>query len=304
MRKALALMACLMACQVMAADDWETSIKAAQAKAVKDKTDVLIVVGKDTKKLKDLLSEPAFKTPALKSHVLVVASSPEDLASIKTLVGDLSDPSMVVMDSTGRIYGIVDGYFNVNPEQYLQALSTYMAVRDDLLISLAAADRLEGIQKALVLHDAIFSLIKAGLFQNGSYYGYESVIKEIKALDKDNAGKLKSKWDFYDMAFQIRAQMSNGKTDAAIASLDKYIADYKGTDVEDAQACCFIKAQIRYNAQDMDGVKAACKECVAIDATTPQGKAAQELLTKAAAEEEKQRKELPPATESQKVNPK
>jgi hypothetical protein len=290
MRTAFLLAAALLAGQLIAAETpWETNLKAATEKAVAENKDVILLVGSSIQS--DLLKKTLSEGFAPETHILV-HSNGDDVAAISAAIG-ASDPTLVFLDQQGRPYGVVSGYnADAKPSDYQDATNILNAMKAQRDALFAAAEMSEGVKKAAFLHAAMVLMLDVGLFQNGKYYGYDAIIKEIKTLDTENAAQLKSNWAFYDMAFVVQGYLDNVATDprgpaSAIELINKYVEEFKTTDVPMAQKALYGKAAIYHQNNDKDGTIAALIQMRDLDPNSELGKAAAIALAELQKEEPK-----------------
>lgn len=141
-------------------------------------------------------------------------------------------PTILMLDAEGRPFGRT-GYQAGGPAAYVKHLVEMQDVRKARDEALAAADQVEGLEKAKHLGDAISALPEDVLFPS-----YRPIIDEIVALDaKDEAG-LKSKFGGLILKQQLDVKLadvqnllrrSNDEEEilAEFAKLETEFADYQ-----------------------------------------------------------------------------
>ncbi len=186
--------------------NWQTNVETAKQLAASQGKDLLLdFTGSDwchwcIKLTDEVFSQPDFDNEALRSFVLVEIDFPSDRASqsdfIATQNNQLSKqfeiesfPTVVLADSQGRPYAKT-GYRAGGPQPFLAHLAELREKRIKRDEAFARADKLEGVEKAKSLDE--------GLRAVGAEYAltaYSSVVNQIMALDANDEGGLKSRYE-------------------------------------------------------------------------------------------------------------
>ena len=189
----------------VAAGNWMTDYEAAKAKAAAENKDLLMdFTGSDwcgwCIRLKDeVFDREAFSSKVGDDFILVELDFPEDTSKVPAETREQnknlaikysvsSYPTIVLADSKGRPYAQT-GYQPGGPEKYLEHLGFLKKRRDQRDATLAAAAKLEGVEKAKALLNAIGELPDATV---DAFYG--DLVADIKAADPgDESGFLKGR---------------------------------------------------------------------------------------------------------------
>jgi hypothetical protein len=304
MRTALFLTAALLlAGQLYAADvKWETDLKTAIETAAKDKKDVLLIIGgsPNSESLEAILSDTAFTTEGEGLFVFAHVKDATTVAALCKSAGVDQDPTLMLLDSKGRPFGVVPGFIPAKSADYISALKIFVESRQKRDILLAAAEQSEGIKKATLLHAAMIEMINAGLFQNGEYYGYDDVVKQIVTIDADNKGQLKSKWSYYTLVFSVQKKFAAQDIKGIVSDISVYVSDYKETDVAFAQKALFLQATVFNQIGDVTAMIETIKQMKALDPNSELGKAATAALEEYDRQIKQKQEQAQPAPEPQK----
>jgi hypothetical protein len=206
----------------------------------------------------------------------------------------------MLLDSKGRPFGVVPGFIPAKSADYISALKIFVESRQKRDILLAAAEQSEGIKKATLLHAAMIEMINAGLFQNGEYYGYDDVVKQIVTIDADNKGQLKSKWSYYTLVFSVQKKFAAQDIKGIVSDISVYVSDYKETDVAFAQKALFLQATVFNQIGDVTAMIETIKQMKALDPNSELGKAATAALEEYDRQIKQKQEQAQPAPEPQK----
>lgn len=128
-------------------------------------------------------------------------------------------PTILLADAEGRPYAQT-GYQRGGPDAYVEHLEQLKQVRVERDKAFAAAENLEGVERAKQLNKALQTLDQHLVLPS-----YESVVEEIVALDADNEAGLKEQLGSRLLASQFESEMmaiqSLAQTGDADAALEK-----------------------------------------------------------------------------------
>jgi hypothetical protein len=183
-----------------AAPLWSEDVAASLARARAQNKDVLLnFSGSDWAPWSAALDREVFGTAAFKaaapaSFVLVNLDFPQKSAKSAAVTGQNVQwlqkcgiggfPTVILADSSGRPYGQL-GYLAGGPESYLRAMDALRARRAVRDQKLAAAARVQGAERAVLIDDALNALGDAEIVLR--HYGAE--IREVVALDPSGLAK-------------------------------------------------------------------------------------------------------------------
>ncbi|HSP41894.1 MAG TPA: thioredoxin family protein [Luteolibacter sp.] len=223
-------------------EGWTSDFEAAKKQATEEKKDLLMdFTGSDwcgwCIKLKDeVFKHDEFNSGVKDTFVLVEIDFPKDKSKLSEETqkqnrelgekyGIEGYPTILLTDAAGRPYAAT-GYQAGGPEKYvahLNELRGRKAARDE---AFAAAEKLEGPEKAKALIDA---LEKLELSESAVSNHYPDVVEQIKAADpEDTTGYAKNLANRQRIAdFQNELQTLAEKEDmaGAMALVDKTLAD-------------------------------------------------------------------------------
>lgn len=228
-------------------EEWITSFEEAKARAQKENKDILInFTGSEwctwcIRLSQEVFSQPGFTEYATKNYILVEADFPMSPTGQPEAIDpqhqELADtyefqgfPTIMLFDKQGRPFA-QSGYQPGGSQAYNAHLEEFRSARVDRDTALAAADKLQGTERARKLDDALGNLPSALLFP-----AYESVVEEIIKLDEDNVAELRS---------QYENQLANHQFMARVQAIEKQIP---GADDPDA-----ILADIAKIAKEFGG---------------------------------------------------
>ena len=229
----LGLVFLLSAANVTATEEiWQTDFAAAKAKAQKENKLLLIdFTGSDwcgwCKKLKkEVFSQKLFQQKAAQEFVLVELDFPQKTKLDEKLTAQNQGlakayaisgyPSIVLTDADGVEFART-GYKPGGAQTYLDHLQGFVKNYQQAQIFEQEATKLDGIEKAKKLDQAIALLVA-----NGSKRSYDDLSDEIIALDKDGKAGLRPKYELPKKISAIESQLKQDKDfDKAVAELDK-----------------------------------------------------------------------------------
>ena len=211
---------------------WQTDFAAARDQARKEKKFMFLeFTGSDwcswcAKLKKEVFSQELFQKEAPKDFVLVELDFPqksqldEKLTQQNQAFSKLYKvsgfPSVILTDAEGAEFART-GYQSGGPKAYLDTLKGFIKNYKQSLVLKEEALKLDGIEKAKKLDQAIALLV-----QNGSKNDYSKLIDEIIALDKDGKVGLRPKYELPRKLNAIEVQLNQDKDfDKAVVELDK-----------------------------------------------------------------------------------
>ncbi len=125
-------------------------------------------------------------------------------------------PTIILADADGVEFART-GYRPGGPKAYLEALDKYVGNFREYEKLVQEAKKLDGIEKARKLDQAL-----ARLAENGSQRDREKLAKEIIALDKDGQAGLRVKYELPGKLNAIRDELNKSRDfDKALQELDK-----------------------------------------------------------------------------------
>ena len=192
---------------VAGGEGWSTDFEAARKKAAEEKKDILIDFdgsdwpGENVKLNDEVFAKDEFKKTAKDKFVLVEIDLPQDETKLTEAVRkkneDLQEkfeiempPTVVLCDAAGKPFAVSAGYKSEGATKYLSHLEEMRAKKGKRDAAFAAADKLEGLEKARKLASA---LKETGLSDSAVPAFYPDEVAKIKAADpKDETGFVKS----------------------------------------------------------------------------------------------------------------
>lgn len=223
-------------------EGWTSDFEAAKKQATEAKKDLLIdFTGSDwcgwCIKLNDeVFKHDAFKDGVKDTFVLVEIDSPQDKSKLSEETQQQNKelgekyqiqgyPTILLTDAEGRPYAST-GYQEGGPEKYvahLNELRERKTARDE---GFAAAEKLEGPEKAKALVDALEKMGIAEGLLTGFYGG---IVEQITAADPEDstgfAKKAAAKKRIADFQQQLQELARKQDMDGALALVDKTLAD-------------------------------------------------------------------------------
>ena len=235
----LSLVFLLTSSMALAAESlWQTDFAAAKAKAEKEHKLLLIdFTGSDwcgwCKKLKkEVFSQKLFQEQAPKDFILVELDFPQKTKLAEKLTaqnqalaksyGISGYPSIILADAKGAELART-GYKAGGPQAYLDHLQGFVKNYKQAQVLKKEAGKLQGIEKARKLDQAISLLVA-----NGSKRTYDDLSDEIIALDKDGKAGLRPKYELPKKISAIESQLKQDKDfDKAVTALDELVPQAK-----------------------------------------------------------------------------
>jgi tetratricopeptide (TPR) repeat protein len=224
---------------------WVTDFEAAKALAQADGKDILVnFTGSDwctwcIQLSKEVFSKPEFAQYAKQHFVLVEADFPQNQFGQPEATNpehqELSEqfevegfPTILLFDKLGRPFGQT-GYQPGGPQAYSAHLDDLKIARVERDAALDEAGKLQGVERAKKLDEALASLPSTFVFP-----AYESVVEEIIKLDADNTAELRSQYQdmLANHQFMTRVQAIEKlvptveNPDSILADIDKAQADF------------------------------------------------------------------------------
>lgn len=230
-----------------AAEGWMTDFSAAKEKAIKENKSLLVdFTGSDwchwcIKLDEEVFAHEAFKKGVAEKFVLVELDFPRDKSKVSEATikqnAELQKkynvkgfPTILLMNANGTPFAKT-GYQAGGPEKYVQSLDAFLKEGKAIDSSIAAAAKLEGLEKAKALTMTIDNIDESLL----PYY--QDITDQITALDpEDKLGTKarkaaekaaeKAKEDKINKLFvNTSALGKEGKVKEAKALIDSFIAD-------------------------------------------------------------------------------
>jgi thioredoxin-related protein len=282
--------ALLFATGAMALDEtnWSTDLDAAKAQAKKEDKDVLILfAGTDwsegtIKIAEDILDKKEFLDFAKKSYVLVLVDFPKkQMGAVQSAKNEAlakqyrngGYPTVLLMEANGDVFACLRGYDPMTIGEYLECLAecSVMKILHDHEMTLANAS--VGAERAAHLNAALTALGSAGVFTNGSMFGYDKVITEIIALDPKNELHLKSTWECYSLMATLEDNIKAKDWAGAHKSIDDLVAKYPEEKAL-LQRMYAVKSFVYRNAGDPTKMVEYMQKCADADPTTELGQRA------------------------------
>ncbi len=266
-------------------EGWTSDFPAAKKQATGENKDLLMdFTGSDwcgwCIKLKDeVFKHEEFKSGVKDTFVLVEIDFPKDKSKLSEETQEQNRklgeefgvegyPTIVLADAAGRPYATT-GYQPGGPEKYvahLNELRGRKAARDE---AFAAAEKLEGPEKAKALIEA---LEKLELSESAVSNHYSDVVKQIKAADpEDTTGFAKNLANRQRIAdFQNELQSLAEKEDmaGAMALVDKTLAE-GGFETEETLQLMMTRAIIFAEQGKFDDALKAVDEAKAFAPESP-----------------------------------
>lgn len=279
---------------------WQTDYDAALVKAKKDGKDVLLVfVGSDWNQNsaqfqaaimenKDFLAGVGGKFVLVvidwtKNKPTPVAEKEKQKALIlKFHVGDL--PTGIAIDSDGKAFGEFSGCPDVPTS--LKIADFFLGIKQKRDAAFTDASKKTGLERAEALQGGMVVLASGGLFRNGSLYGYEETINEIRKLDGLNTKQYCQIWDYYLMSSLTEVLAVQGKTDEALKEIDDFITRYS-KNLDYVAEAMFLKASVYESAKKDEEMFKTLIGIVKIAPNSRAGKIASQII-----EERKQAEQL------------
>jgi len=258
-------------------EGWMHDFEAAKAKAAKENKDLLIdFTGSDwcswcIKLNKEVFIHDSFKEGVADKYVLVELDYPNDKSILdeKTIKQNeelqkvypvQGFPTILLADAQGRPYGQT-GYQKGGPEAYLTHLSELQQAKTQRDEAFAAAEKLEGLEKAKALYSALKQTPDA--FQSL----YSDTVNQIIKLDpKDETGLAaaeKAQATQANFESSLQAAMESQNIEELLKLVDTHIADQK-LEGEEKQQVLTIKINPLLSAGNFDGVEKLLDEIVAV----------------------------------------
>lgn len=270
--------------------EWMSNFKEAQQKAAAENKDLLVnFTGSDwcgwcIKLVDEVFQHESFKQGVADKFVLLEIDFPRDKTKLDQATQQQNEmlqekysiqgfPTIMLLDSEGLPYGQT-GYQAGGPEKYLTHLDNLIMIKDQRDIALKAAEELQGVAKAKALTDAL------KLVPEGQLNHYSDVSQQITMLDpKDQSGfvaRQKLKQAIVTLEKDYTAAFRAGKTDEAIAMVDKFIVEFQVTG-EKKQSMLSMKMNPLLASQQFDRATKVIEAIVAIAPESQMGKLANDF---------------------------
>lgn len=270
--------------------EWMSNFKEAQQKAAAENKDLLVnFTGSDwcgwcIKLVDEVFQHESFKQGVADKFVLLEIDFPRDKTKLDQATQQQNEmlqekysiqgfPTILLLDSEGLPYAQT-GYQAGGPEKYLTHLDNLIMIKDQRDIALKAAEELQGVAKAKALTDAL------KLVPEGQLNHYSDVSQQITMLDpKDQSGfvaRQKLKQAIVTLEKDYTAAFRAGKTDEAIAMVDKFIVEFQVTG-EKKQSMLSMKMNPLLASQQFDRATKVIEAIVAIAPESQMGKLANDF---------------------------
>lgn len=238
---------------------WKWNFEEARKEAEKTGRDLLVdFSGSDwcgwcIRLANEVFHQEAFLKEATKHFVLVELDFPrkpqdpaiqKQNARLKVKYPIAGYPTVYLMDSKGRPYGR-SGYQQGGPAPYLAMLEKFRKLRADRDRALARGAKLEGVERAKALDEAVQIVSSAGV---GSFYLDE--MRAIVRLDGDGKAGLASKYRKQIDRMAIEAAEGAGNLDEAMSLIEAYRTKHH-PEAEEEQELLVKVGMIRYRKQDI-----------------------------------------------------
>jgi thioredoxin-related protein len=256
---------------------WTEDFEAAKATAAKDKKDILMdFTGSDwcgwcIKLKKEVFDKAEFAKAAGGKFVFMEVDFPQEKKQdekVKAQNAKLQEtfkvegyPSIVLTDAEGRAYAQT-GYQPGGPAAYLTHLDELREVRVKRDEAMAKAAKLEGLDKAKALKEALDTM-DSDLVKK--HYG--QVTEEILGLDKEDSLGLKKEHENDKAMETLNTELEQlaqaGKLDEFSARIDKFIADQK-LEGEKKQSAMMMKLAV-LGVDKLDAAEKLVEEVIKVD---------------------------------------
>ncbi|MCC6124268.1 MAG: thioredoxin family protein [Pirellulales bacterium] len=257
---------------------WQTDFEAAKAQAKAEKKMMLVdFTGSDwcgfCIKLRDeVFEKEPFKNDLSKQFVLVELDFPrekklpEELkaqnAKLKTELKVSGFPTICLMDGEGQLIAKFVGYGPGTAVKYLARMADVPKVWESVLKMKAELANAQGLDRAKLLDQLVDAYEKK---LSNPIDELETWGKEIIALDADNQGGLKNKYECRAIVAEAEELGKTRKFAEAVAALDKALA-LQGLAGDLKQQVLFKQGMFQFNAKDFAAALAAMKKAADADA--------------------------------------
>jgi thioredoxin-related protein len=281
-------------------EGWTSGFEAAKTRAKKENKDMLLdFTGSDwcapcKLLIEEVFAKEPFKSDAPKKFVLVTVDFPRNTMLAESVTkqnNELADyfnvstfPSIILLDSSGRMYARTE-YQPGGSEKYVEHLNNLVAKRKERDEALAAADKLQGVERARILDGMLSDLQK-----QDAMVGYNALIENIIELDSDNKAGLKAKYelikktDLGRRALKEAQKMGDeGNWEGALKKSDELLQD-KDLPAVVKQEIYVTKAQIHDARGEKDKLIDNLEKAIALDPNSDLGKNLVEALKQLKAE--------------------
>lgn len=257
-------------------EGWMHDFEAAKAKAAKENKDLLIdFTGSDwchwcIKLNEEVFQHDPFKKGVADKYVLVELDYPNDKSKMDEATIAQNDelqktyaiqgfPTILLTDAMGRPYAKT-GYQQGGPEAYVTHLAELNTAKEKRDEALAAANKLEGVEKA----KALFGALQVVPEDYRSLY--PDVITEIKNLDpKDETGIAAAEMirvAMEDLESGLESAMRGKDSEKALSLIDGFVKTHDPKD-EQKQEVLAIKVNILLQDKKFDELDKVLDEIVA-----------------------------------------
>jgi len=270
--------------------EWMTDFKAAQQKASAENKDMLVnFTGSDwcgwcIKLVDEVFKHESFKQGIADKFVLVEIDFPQDKTKLDKSTQQQNEtlqekysiqgfPTILILDSEGLPYAQT-GYQAGGPEKYLTHLDNLISIKNQRDDALKAADALQGPEKA----KALVNTLK--LLPEGQLNHYTEISEQIATLDPNDESGFVAKQKFKQAVATLEKEYTtafrSGKTDEAIAMVDKFIIDFQVAG-EEKQSMLSMKMNPLLASQQFDQAATVLDEIIAVNADSEMGKLANDF---------------------------
>jgi thioredoxin-related protein len=257
---------------------WTEDFAAAQKLAEKEGKDLLVdFTGSDwchwcIKLKEEVFNQQGFKDAAPKNFILVELDYPrakKQDEKIKQQNEELREkyeiqgyPAVLLMNAKGEVYART-GYQAGGPEKYLTHINGLRDGKKKYDVAMEKAKTATGIDKAKLLDEALTAHDPDLQLPTS-----DELVKEIMALDKDNAAGLKQKYELNKKFTEAVEGMQNGKFDEAMKTFDEVLA--ANPPAAKKQQVLFFKSACYFEKKELDMAIKTLEQSLASDPTSAQ----------------------------------
>jgi len=267
-----------------AGKNWLTNFEEAKKKAASEKKDLLVdFTGSDwchwcIKLSEEVFQKEEFSKNVTENFILLELDYPNDKSKQSAELQKQNEelqkrfniqgfPTVLLLDPQGRPYAQT-GYQEGGPEAYLKSLGELKKLRTQRDEQFAAAEKLEGLEKAKAL---VSALEKIPVPYHGEFYGdIASKIISLDPNDETGYGTIK-KAQFFEK--QYVTAMQSGNIAQALKLVDEFITETKPTGPQ-LQQCLAMKMDPLLGSQQFETAAKVMEEIIAIDPENEMGKMA------------------------------
>ncbi len=272
-----------------ASKGWITNYEEAKKKAAAEKKDILVdFTGSDwchwcIKLSEEVFDKEEFQKQAPEKFILLELDYPNDKSKqseeLQKQNAELMErfqvqgfPTVLLLDAKGQPYGQT-GYAPGGPDAYIKMLTEMRTLRTTRDEKLAAASKLEGLEKAKALANAL-ETINPALFGH-----YQETIKEITSLDPKDETGFGTMLAIQGLEEKYMKALRGGSTVEALKIVDTFISEHK-PEGESLQQALSMKMDPLLGDGKFGEAEAIMAQIIAIDPSTELGKLATDFMPK------------------------